>query len=70
MSDDEIVAGPPGATQANLQMPDLRPRYKSWRKKYRKMKARFDVVMKENTDMFKDEQRMESITRRLQEQNE
>lgn len=70
MSDDEIVAGPPGARIEDLETPDLRPRYKSWRKKYRKMKARFDEVMKDNSAMFKDEQRMDSITKRLQEQNE
>ena len=70
MSDDEIVAGPPGVTSAGFQVPDLKPKYKSWRKKYRKMKARFDDVMKDNSTMFKEEQKLEALSKRLQEQNE
>lgn len=70
MSDDEIVAGPPGATTADLQVPDVKPKYKSWRKKYRKMKHKFDDVMKESNNLFKDEQKLENLSKRLQEQNE
>lgn len=49
---------------------ETRPKYKSWRKKYRKMKTRFDDVMKANSNMFKEEQKLESLAKRLQEQNE
>lgn len=71
MSDDEqVVAGPVGATTEDLHPPSHKPKYKSWRKKYRKMKARFDDVLKENNSLFLEEQRLESIRTRLQEQNE
>jgi len=70
MSDEEIVAGPPGATKESLVMPDLKPKYKSWRKKYRKMKARFDEVIRDNNTLFKEEQKLEALSKRLQEQNE
>ncbi|GAB7341458.1 hypothetical protein MBLNU457_7697t1 [Dothideomycetes sp. NU457] len=70
MSDEEIVAGPPGATRESLAMPDLKPKYKSWRKKYRKMKARFDDVIKDNNTLFKEEQKLEALSKRLQEQND
>lgn len=49
---------------------EQRPRYKSWRKKYRKMKARFEDKLKDNMSLYKTEQRLEKIARRLQEQNE
>ena len=70
MSDDEILAGPPGTTSADLAAPDLKPKYKSWRKKYRKMKARFDDVIKDNNTMFKEESKLEALSKRLQEHNE
>ena len=70
MSDDEIVAGPPGATSADARVSDVKPKYRSWRKKYRKMKTRFDDVMKDSNQLFVDEQKLESLSKRLQEQNE
>ncbi|KJX97240.1 hypothetical protein TI39_contig520g00004 [Zymoseptoria brevis] len=45
-----------------------RPQYKSWRKKFRKMKIKFDGVLEENKKMFKDEQKLEGIARRLREE--
>lgn len=47
--------------------PDRRP-YKSWRKKYRKMHHKFDAVLDENKRLFKDEQKLEGIARRLREE--
>ena len=70
MSDDGIVAGPTELETTDDQPADLRPRYKSWRKKYRKMKARFDDVMKVNSTLFKEEQKLDVLAKRLQEQNE
>lgn len=70
MSDEEIVAGPPGATTTDARTGESRPKYRSWRKKYRKMKARFDDVMKESNSLFVDEQKLDALSKRLQEQNE
>ncbi|GAB7350005.1 hypothetical protein MBLNU459_g0681t1 [Dothideomycetes sp. NU459] len=71
MSDDEIIAGPPGATSADARAEgDHRPKYRSWRKKYRKMKSRFDDVLRENNSLFVEEQRLEVLSKRLQEQND
>ena len=70
MSDDESIARPLGASTADTSLHDPKPKYKSWRKKYRKMKVRFDDVMKDNTTMFREEQKLEALSKRLQEQNE
>lgn len=71
MSDDEIVAGPPGATSIDARgASESKPRYRSWRKKYRKMKTHFDDVMKESNSLFVDEQKLDALSKRLQEQNE
>jgi hypothetical protein len=71
MSDEEIVAGPPGATSTDARgAPETKPRYRSWRKKYRKMKSHFDHVMKESNTFFIDEQKLDALSKRLQEQNE
>ena len=43
---------------------------RSWRKKYRKMKQRFDRVMDESNTLFKDCHKLEVMARRLQEENE
>ena len=69
MSDDEqTVSAPSGATPSDRLPP--KPKYKSWRKKYRKMKAHFDDVLKENNASFIEEQKLEVLNKRLQEQNE
>ena len=47
-----------------------RPRYKSWRKKYRKMHATYDATYEENRTLFKEEQRLEAIAKRLREEIE
>ncbi|KAK4991781.1 hypothetical protein LTR50_001598 [Elasticomyces elasticus] len=70
MSADKIVAGPPSATTADLEMPDLKPKYKSWRKKYRKLKCNFDEGIRESNSMFREEQKLSALARRIQEQND
>ncbi|KAK4503673.1 hypothetical protein PRZ48_004588 [Zasmidium cellare] len=71
MSDSESNAPLPaphattgGKSLANVE----RPRYKSWRKKYRKMRHKFDGVLEENRKLFKEEQKLESIAKRLREE--
>jgi hypothetical protein len=71
MSDDEqIAAGPQSEINSNAQPSTDKPKYKSWRKKYRKMKAHFDDVLKENNTLFVEEQKLDALNKRLQEQNE
>lgn len=74
MSDEEqMVTGEAAAattTTEELDAPPNKPKYKSWRKKYRKMKAHFDDVLKENNSSFVEEQKLEALCKRLQEQNE
>lgn len=70
MFDDEIVAGAPGATSIDARGSEVKPKYRSWRKKYRKMKTHFDDVMKESNSLFVDEQKLDALSKRLQEQNE
>jgi hypothetical protein len=67
MSDDELAAAP--STDAK-GAPQVKPKYRSWRKKYRKMKTHFDDVIKESNSLFVDEQKLEALSKRLQEQNE
>ena len=43
---------------------------RSWRKKYRKMKLKFDRVMDESNALFKDCKKLEVLAKRLQEENE
>lgn len=47
-----------------------RPRYKSYRKKFRKMRHEFDLKLEENKQLFKDEYRLEAIAKRLREEIE
>lgn len=71
MSDSESPAQAQAPTHATTGGKSLaaaeRPRYKSWRKKYRKMKHKFDGVLEENKALFKEEQKLEGIARRLRE---
>ena len=70
MSDDEIVVTASAPDKTADPSPESRPKYKSWRKKFRKMKIRFDDTMKINSTMFKEEQKLEALAKRLQEENE
>jgi hypothetical protein len=68
MSDSE-TPGPSHPTHGGKSLQSLeRPRYKSWRKKYRKMRYKFDGVLEENKRLFKEEQRLEGIAKRLKEE--
>ena len=70
MSDSETSAAPhPTLGGKSLETVE-RPRYKSWRKKYRKVRTRFDVALEENKRFFKEEQKLESIAKRLREELE
>ena len=80
MSDSESAAAAPHPTTGGKSMETVqaqqnrtqseRQPYKSWRKKYRKMKTHFDDVMKESNSLFVDEQKLDALSKRLQEQNE
>ncbi|PIB03198.1 hypothetical protein CB0940_11612 [Cercospora beticola] len=75
MSDTEGHAAAAAPTQ---QHPDTggkslaavgeRARYKSYRKKYRKLRHKFDGVLEENKRLFKEEQKMLGTARRLREE--
>ena len=70
MSDSETPA-PSHPTHGGKSLQSLeRPRYKSWRKKYRKMRYKFDSVLEDNKKFFKDEQKLEGIAKRLREELE
>ena len=70
MSDSETSAAPhPTLGGKSLQSYE-RPKYKSWRKKYRKMRHRFDGVLEENKKLFKEEQKLEYTAKRLREELE
>ncbi|QDS68257.1 hypothetical protein FKW77_010621 [Venturia effusa] len=43
---------------------------RSWRKKYRKMKLRFDKAMDESSSLFRDCHKLEILAKRLQEEND
>lgn len=71
MSDSESTAAAPHPTLGGKSLQSIeRPRYKSWRKKYRKMRFRFDGSLEENKRLFKEEQKLECIAKRLREELE
>lgn len=67
--DEQMIVDVPESVEESKPYAD-KPKYKSWRKKYRKMKARFDEVLKENNASFVEEQKLENLCKRLQEVNE
>ena len=46
------------------------PRYKSYKKKFLKLRYGFDTQTRTSNEMFENEDRLEKISRRLKEQNE
>jgi hypothetical protein len=78
MSLDQIMGPadplpPPDAPADTL--PDSKPTapqppLRSWRKKYRKLRLRFNKVMDDSNGLFKEEHRALALARRLQEENE
>lgn len=55
--------------QQNALQGERQP-YKSWRKKYRKMRVKFDAVLEENKTLFKQEHKLEGTAKRLREELE
>ena len=70
MSDSEGLPSTAHPTTAGKSIDVPKPKYKSWRKKYRKMRHNFEGVLDENKRLFKEEQKMEGIARRLREELE
>ncbi|KAK4541463.1 hypothetical protein LTR36_007909 [Oleoguttula mirabilis] len=71
MSDSESLHAHPtigGKSLESLQPHSGRAAYKSWRKKYRKMRVTFDGVLEANKRLFRDEHKLESIAKRLREE--
>lgn len=44
--------------------------YKSWKKKYRKMRIAFDQRMQEGEDIFKQEEKAKAMVKRIATENE
>lgn len=59
-------APPPAEDPPKEQKAPMR----SWRKKYRKLNLRFQKVMEESNQLWKDEHKAKALTRRLQEEND
>lgn len=57
---------PPAEEQPKEQKTPMR----SWRKKYRKLNLRFQKVMDESNQLWKDEHKAKALARRLQEEND
>jgi len=79
MSDSESTAAAPAPHPAfggksiesvQQQQRGERPAYKSWRKKYRKMRAVFDATLEENKQLFRQEHKLEGTAKRLREELE
>ncbi|QIX01203.1 hypothetical protein AMS68_006720 [Peltaster fructicola] len=68
MSDNEAHPSMGGKSLETAMLGAGRPPYKSWRKKFRKMRAKFDAVLEENKRLFKEEQKLEGLARRLTEE--
>lgn len=83
MSDSEGTAAAPHPTtggksiesiesiqaQQNRMQGERQP-YKSWRKKYRKMRVKFDDALDGNKTLFKQEHKLEGTAKRLREELE
>lgn len=72
MSDSETVSAPSGPdphpTHGGKSIESLnRPQYKSWRKKYRKMRVQFDASLEDNKRLFREGDKLEAIAKRLRE---
>jgi len=62
---EEVLANPP-----LHERPEGKQRFKSYRKKYRKMKIQFDDHMEDANQLFIAENTAWEIAKRIQEQNE
>lgn len=71
MSDTESIPSVPHPSVGGKTLQSIeRPRYKSWRKKYRKIRHRFDGILEENKRLFREEQKLECTAKRLREELE
>ncbi|KAK8244050.1 IEC3 subunit of the Ino80 complex, chromatin re-modelling-domain-containing protein [Phyllosticta capitalensis] len=68
MREDPSLPRPPPVNETTDAA--ARPAFKSWRKKYRKMRMRFDERMRESNSLFREEQKATALVKRLQEQND
>jgi predicted nuclease with TOPRIM domain len=71
MSDSEGAAPIPHHSLGGKSLQAFeKPKYKSWRKKYRKMRVKFEGVLDENKRLFREEQKLEGLAKRLKEELE
>jgi hypothetical protein len=61
---------PPDVQKFDDVLKEQKVPLRSWRKKYRKMKLKFDKAMEESNTLFKDCHKLDLLARRLQEENE
>ncbi|CAN8106238.1 unnamed protein product [Discula destructiva] len=54
----------------DVRMTDAKPTYKSWKKKYRKMRIRFDELQAQNEELYQLEQKTLQQTKRIAIQND
>lgn len=54
----------------DVRMTDARPTYKSWKKKYRKMRIKFDQLQSQNEELYQLEQKALRKTKQLAIYNE
>ena len=70
MSASDTPENPAAPVADEAPVPEIATGKKSYRRKYRKIMVNFEHKMRENTSLFKDEQRILDISQRLAEQTE
>ena len=70
MSLQDIINPPEPVPADTVAAKEPKAPMRSWRKKYRKMKLRFDRAMEESNTLFLGEHKQIALARRLQEENE
>lgn len=71
--DDRLIKAEPGLrdqSHEDAQMADSKPSYKSWKKKYRKMRLQFDQRMQQSEELHRLEQKAIRTAKRLTTHNE
>lgn len=58
------------ASKTVAMMAEAKPTYKSWKKKYRKMRITFDQKMQECEELHKEEQKALALAKRIAIENE
>jgi hypothetical protein len=61
---------PPEAQKFDDVLKENKVPLRSWRKKYRKMKLKFDKAMDESNTLWMDCHKLDALSKRLQEENE